>query len=76
MSSRKKGWKAVREMVGESPSPAVPDKQRALAFHSVMVSGTLIANSCLPHILERGKKKTRVNEFLFLKAWTTADSRA
>lgn len=42
--------------MGERPSPVVPDKQNALAFHSVMVSGVFIANSLLPEKLV-GKKR-------------------
>lgn len=66
MSSRKKGWKTVREMVGERPRPTSPDKQNALAFHSVMESGTFTASSLTPDRLvwrrRTGKIKTKNNQ--------------
>lgn len=61
MSSRKKGWKTVREMVGERPRPVAPDKQNALAFHSVMESGTFTASSLPPDTLV-WRRKDRKNQ--------------
>lgn len=59
MSSRKKGWKTLWEMVEERPRPVVPDKQNALAFHSVMVSGTFTGNSPSPDkLVWRRKNRT------------------
>lgn len=37
--STKNGWNAVSETGEEMPNPASSCKQKALAFHSVMVSG-------------------------------------
>ena len=53
MRSTKKGWKARREAVGERPSPVSLDRQRAPAFHSVMVSGTITPTSATPEELAR-----------------------
>lgn len=53
MSSTKKGWKVRREAGRERPSPVSLDRQRAPAFHSVMVSGTVTPTSATPEELER-----------------------
>lgn len=59
MSSRKNGWKVSTETVGDRPRPVVPDKQNALAFHSVMVSGIFTTNSWLPDKLVWREKDRR-----------------
>lgn len=61
MSSKKKGWKTVRGMVGESPRPVSPDRQIALAFHSVMESGTFTASSLPPDALVWREKDREKN---------------
>lgn len=48
MGSTKKGWKAVRETVGDMPNPTSSCMQKALAFHSVMVSGMTREMSAFP----------------------------
>lgn len=54
-------------MVGERPRPVAPDKQNALAFHSVMESGTFTVSSLPPDTLvwrrkDRKKKKPKNNQ--------------
>lgn len=55
--SRKKGWKAVRDTVGDRPKPLCSEVQNALAFHSVMVSGMVSVNTALPWELVREREK-------------------
>lgn len=55
MSSTKKGWKAWKDATEERPRPVSLDRQRAPAFHSVIVSGTVISSSVTPE--ELGERK-------------------
>ena len=48
----KKGWKAVRAVLGASPRPK-GDTQKAPAAHLVMVSGTIFSTVTEPDFLER-----------------------
>lgn len=53
VSSTKKGWKALRDTVGDRPKPVSAEVQNALAFHSVMVSGMVTSRSAFPSELAR-----------------------
>lgn len=50
--STKNGWKTLREVRGEKPNP-VSATQKALAFHSVMVSGTAAWRDSCPSPLKQ-----------------------
>lgn len=51
-TSTKKGWKTLREAIGEKPKP-VSATQKVLAFHSVMVSGTSAWRDACPSSLQQ-----------------------
>lgn len=57
MSSTKKGWKTLRDTVGDRPKPVSDEVQNVLAFHSVMVSGMVTSSSAFPSELARDREK-------------------
>jgi len=64
VSSTKKGWKALRDTVGDRPNPVSGDMQNALAFHSVMVSGMVTSSSAFPSELVRDREKGQKGDYL------------
>lgn len=48
VKSTKKGWKAVRVAGADIPNPTNSSTQKALAFHSVMVSGMVYEMLAFP----------------------------
>lgn len=63
VSSTKKGWKALRDTVGDRPKPVSAEVQNALAFHSVMVSGMVTSRSAFPSELARDGEKRQRDDF-------------